>query len=107
MKNSMKIGIFYISLLVQKLFNQKKSIMEILLFILIGAAAGWLAGLIMKGGGFGLLGNIIVGIVGGFLGGWLTRILGFSNGGGLGWQILVSVLGACLLLFIISLFKKK
>ena len=107
MKNSMKIGIFYISLLVQKLFNQKKSIMEMLLFILIGAAAGWLAGLIMKGGGFGLLGNIIVGIVGGFLGGWLTRILGFSNGGGLGWQILVSVLGACLLLFIISLFKKK
>ena len=81
--------------------------MAILLFILIGAAAGWLAGLIMKGGGFGLLGNIIVGIVGGFLGGWLTRILGFSNGGGLGWQILVSVLGACLLLFIISLFKKK
>ena len=59
--------------------------MAILLFILIGAAAGWLAGLIMKGGGFGLLGNIIVGIVGGFLGGWLTRILGFSNGGGLGW----------------------
>ena len=86
--------------------------MEILIFILIGAAAGWLAGLIMKGGGFGLLGNIIVGIVGGFLGGWLfggwlTRTLGFSNGGGLGWQILVSVLGACLLLFIISLFKKK
>ena len=80
--------------------------MEILIFILIGAAAGGLAGLIMKGGGFGLLGNIIVGIVGGFLGGWLTRILGFSNGGGLGWQILVSVLGACLLLFIISLFKK-
>lgn len=62
---------------------------------------------VMKGGGFGLLGNIIVGIVGGFLGGWLTRTLGFSNGGGLGWQILVSVLGACLLLFIISLFKKK
>lgn len=102
----MNISKKYISLLVQKLFNQKKSIMEILIFILIGAAAGWLAGLIMKGGGFGLLGNIIVGIVGGFLGGWLTRILGFSNGGGLGWQILVSVLGACLLLFIISLFKK-
>lgn len=103
----MNISKIYISLLVQKLFNQKKSIMEILIFILIGAAAGWLAGLIMKGGGFGLLGNIIVGIVGGFLGGWLTRTLGFSNGGGLGWQILVSVLGACLLLFIISLFKKK
>ncbi len=103
----MNISKNYISLLVQKLFNQKKSIMEILIFILIGAAAGWLAGLIMKGGGFGLLGNIIVGIVGGFLGGWLTRTLGFSNGGGLGWQILVSVLGACLLLFIISLFKKK
>lgn len=80
---------------------------EFILFILIGALAGWLAGLIMRGRGFGFLVNIIVGIVGGFLGGWLTGLLGFKNGGGLGVQILVAVAGACLLLFILSLFKRK
>lgn len=80
--------------------------MEIIIFLLIGAVAGWLAGKIMKGGGFGLLVNIIVGIVGGFLGGWLMGLVGISKGG-LIWQIIVSVIGACLLLFIISLFKRK
>ena len=76
--------------------------MEIIIFLLIGAVAGWLAGKIMKGGGFGLLVNIIVGIVGGFLGGWLMGLVGIVKGG-LIWQIIVSVIGACLLLFIISL----
>ena len=80
---------------------------EFILFILIGALAGWLAGLIMRGHGFGFLVNIIVGIVGGFLGGWLTGLLGFKNGGGLGVQILVAVAGACLLLFILSYFKRR
>lgn len=80
--------------------------MEIIIFLLIGAVAGWLAGKIMKGGGFGLLVNIIVGIVGGFLGGWLMGLVGIAKGG-LIWQIIVSVIGACLLLFIISLFKRK
>ncbi len=80
--------------------------MEIIIFLLIGAVAGWLAGKIMKGGGFGLLVSIIVGIVGGFLGGWLMGLVGISKGGFI-WQIIVSVIGACLLLFIISLFKRK
>ena len=79
--------------------------MEIIIFLLIGAVSGWIAGLIWKGGGFGLLGNIVVGIIGGFLGGWLMGKLG-AEGGGLIWQIIVSVLGAWLLLFIISLFRK-
>lgn len=61
----------------------------------------------MRGHGFGFLVNIIVGIVGGFLGGWLTGLLGFKSGGGLGIQILVSVAGACLLLFILSFFKRR
>ncbi len=45
--------------------------MDLIIFLAIGALAGWLAGVIMKGGGFGLIGDIIVGILGSFLGGWL------------------------------------
>ena len=79
--------------------------MEFLYFLLIGALCGWLAGQIFKGGGFGLLGNIIVGILGGVLGGWLAGQLGIG-GGGLLWQIIIAVVGALILLWLISLFKK-
>ena len=80
--------------------------MNIIIFLLIGAVSGWIAGQIWKGGGFGLLGNIIVGVIGGFLGGWIMSKLG-AGGGGLLWQIIVSVIGAWVLLFLISLVKKK
>jgi uncharacterized membrane protein YeaQ/YmgE (transglycosylase-associated protein family) len=80
--------------------------MNIIIFLLIGAVSGWIAGQIWKGGGFGLIGNIIVGVVGGFLGGWIMSKLG-AGGGGLLWQIIVSVIGAWVLLFLISLIKKK
>jgi uncharacterized membrane protein YeaQ/YmgE (transglycosylase-associated protein family) len=80
--------------------------MEFLWFLLIGAVSGWLAGQIWKGAGFGLIGNIIVGIVGGVLGGWLARFLGIG-GAGLLWQIIISVGGAWILLFLISLVKKN
>ena len=79
--------------------------MEFLYFLLIGAISGWLAGQIWKGGGFGIIGNIVVGIVGGFIGGWIAGKLGIG-GGGLLWQILITVGGAWVLLFIISLIKK-
>jgi uncharacterized membrane protein YeaQ/YmgE (transglycosylase-associated protein family) len=78
--------------------------MEFLWFLLIGAVAGWLAGLIFRGGGFGLLWNIILGIVGGLIGGWL-----FGNffGEGLVGALITAVVGAIILLFIASLFKKR
>lgn len=79
--------------------------MGFLYFLLIGAISGWLAGQIWKGGGFGLIGNIIVGIIGGFIGGWIAGRLGIG-GGGLLWQILIAVGGAWVLLLIISLIKK-
>ncbi|MRX67323.1 GlsB/YeaQ/YmgE family stress response membrane protein [Flavobacterium resistens] len=79
--------------------------MEFLYFLLIGAISGWLAGQIWKGAGFGLIGNIIVGIIGGFIGGWIAGKFGIG-GGDLLWQILISVGGAWVLLFIISLIKK-
>ncbi|RUW73413.1 GlsB/YeaQ/YmgE family stress response membrane protein, partial [Mesorhizobium sp. M1E.F.Ca.ET.063.01.1.1] len=56
---------------------------SLLVFIIIGAIAGWLAGLIVKGFGFGLVGNIVVGIVGALIAGWLFPRLGFTIGGGI------------------------
>ncbi len=81
--------------------------MQFVWFILIGAVAGWLAGQIMKGGGFGILGNIIVGIVGAVIGGWIFGLLGISAGGGLIGSLITAVVGAVILLFIVGLVKKK
>ena len=78
--------------------------MSFLWFLIIGAVAGWLAGLVMKGGGFGLLINIIVGIVGGVIGGWLFG--NFFDDGLLG-GIITAVIGAIILLWIASMIKKK
>ena len=74
--------------------------------LLIGAAAGWLAGQFMKGRGFGVIGNIVVGIVGALIGGWLLGTLGVSLGAGLVGTLITATLGAVVLLFIIGLIKK-
>ena len=79
--------------------------MELVWFLVIGAVSGWLAGQLWKGSGFGLIGNIIAGIIGRFVGGWIAGKLGIG-GGGLLWQILVSAGGAWVVLFLISLVKK-
>lgn len=81
-------------------------IWHIILYLLFGALAGWLAGQIMRGGGFGLLWNIIIGIIGGFIGGWLMSLLNIQKGGWV-WELIVAVIGAIVLLFVVSLFKKK
>jgi len=78
----------------------------LIIILAIGAIAGWLAGLIFKGGGFGLLGNIIIGILGGAIGGWLLPKLGIFIGGGIGGSILVASLGALVLLLIVNVLKK-
>ena len=78
----------------------------LILSLIIGAVAGWLAGTMMRGGGFGVVGNIIVGIVGGLLGGWLFTQFGVSSGGGLIGQLVVSTIGAAILLFVVSLIKR-
>lgn len=77
----------------------------ILIFLAIGAVAGWLAGVIMKGGGFGLVGDIIVGIIGAVLGGWLFGVLGITAGGLIG-AIITATVGACVLLLIVRMIKK-
>jgi uncharacterized membrane protein YeaQ/YmgE (transglycosylase-associated protein family) len=80
--------------------------MEFLWFILIGLTAGWLAGQLMKGGGFGVVGDIVVGVIGALLGGFLFRTLGMSAGGGLLGSLIVAVIGAVVLLFLLRLIKK-
>ncbi len=80
--------------------------MEFLWFILIGLTAGWLAGQLMKGGGFGVVGDIVVGVIGALLGGFLFRTLGVSIGGGLLGSLIVAVIGAVVLLFLLRLIKK-
>ncbi len=74
--------------------------------LIVGAVAGWLAGTMMRGGGFGVVGNIIVGIVGGLLGGWLFTRLGISGGSGLIGSLVVSTIGAAILLFVVGLIKR-
>ena len=78
----------------------------LILSLIVGAVAGWLAGNLMRGGGFGVVGNIIVGIVGGLVGGWLFTRMGVSGGGGLLGTLVVSTIGAAVLLFIVGLIKR-
>lgn len=79
---------------------------SLIIFILIGAVAGWLAGMLVKGFGFGLVGNIVVGIVGAFLAGWLLPQLGVSIGSGIVGAIIHATIGAIILLLILRLVKR-
>ena len=78
----------------------------LIIWLLIGAIAGWLAGQIMKGGGFGLVGDIVVGIIGAFVAGALFPRLGVHLGGDILGAIISAAIGACLLLFLIRLVKR-
>jgi len=82
------------------------TIEALIIWLVIGAVAGWLAGLIVKGYGFGLVGNIVVGIIGAILAGWLLPLVGFVLVGGVIAEIINAVIGAVILLVLISLFKK-
>ena len=75
---------------------------SLLVFLIIGAIAGWLAGLIVSGFGFGLLGNIIVGIIGAFIAGWLFPRIGFAIGGGMLAAIIHATIGAIILLVLVK-----
>jgi uncharacterized membrane protein YeaQ/YmgE (transglycosylase-associated protein family) len=79
---------------------------SLLVILLIGIVAGWLAGKVVRGGGFGLIGDLVVGIVGAFIASWLFPKLGLHVGGGIGEQIVWAMLGAILLLFAIRLVRR-
>ena len=79
--------------------------MEFVWFLLIGACAGWLAGQFVKGGGFGIVGDLIVGVIGAILGGWLFGVLGLTASGLIG-SLICATVGAIVLLLIIRMVKR-
>lgn len=80
--------------------------MGIIAWLIVGAIAGWLAGLIVKGAGFGLLGNIVVGIIGAVVAGWLLPKLGIRLGTGWLGEIFDAAIGGVVVLVILSLIRR-
>jgi uncharacterized membrane protein YeaQ/YmgE (transglycosylase-associated protein family) len=79
--------------------------MYLVWWILVGLIAGWAAGKIMKGSGFGAVGDIVLGILGALVGGFLMRLLGFAGQGGTIYTILIAILGAVILVWIMRKIK--
>lgn len=77
---------------------------SLLMFLVIGAVAGWLAGLFMKGSGSGIIINMVLGVIGAVIGGWMFGLLGIAAGGMIG-SLVTAVVGACALLFVVGLIK--
>jgi uncharacterized membrane protein YeaQ/YmgE (transglycosylase-associated protein family) len=81
------------------------SLESLIWFLLIGLIAGWLAGKVMRGGGFGILGDMIVGVIGALIGGWLFGVLGIGVGGLIG-AIVTAFVGAVILLAILRAIRR-
>ena len=79
---------------------------SIIIWLIVGAVAGWLAGTVVRGGGFGLIGDIIVGIIGAVIAGWLLPRLGIFIGGGFIAAIIDAFIGAVILLLIVRLVRR-
>jgi uncharacterized membrane protein YeaQ/YmgE (transglycosylase-associated protein family) len=79
---------------------------SIIIWLIVGAIAGWLAGTVVRGGGFGLIGDIIVGIIGAVIAGWLLPRLGIFIGGGFIAAIIDAFIGAVILLLIVRLVRR-
>ncbi|MGA8579319.1 MAG: GlsB/YeaQ/YmgE family stress response membrane protein [Bryobacteraceae bacterium] len=80
--------------------------MHLLWFLIIGIAAGWLAGHVVRGGGYGLIGDLVVGVIGAFIGGWLLGGALRLFAGGLIGSLVTATIGAIVLLYVIRLIKK-
>jgi len=79
--------------------------MHLLYFLIIGIVAGWLAGQLMKGGGYGLVGDLVIGVIGAFLGGLLLGAIGFIAYGLIG-RLITATFGAVVLLYLVRLIKR-
>ena len=86
--------------------SKKMASHGLIAWLIIGAVAGWLAGTFVKGGGFGLLGDIVVGVIGAFIGGWLAGVLGIHLGSGWISSILTASAGAIVLLVILRAVRR-
>jgi len=85
--------------------ERKAGDMNLLWFLIIGIVAGWLAGKLMKGSGYGLIGDLVIGVIGAFIGGWLLGALGIFAGGLIG-SLITATIGAIILLFLVRLIKR-
>jgi len=101
MKGTPEFGLF-----LNYAFEEDDMAHGIIWWIVVGLIAGWAAGKIMKGGGYGVIADILLGIVGGIVGGWVVSLLGFGSGGMI-WSILVAILGAVILIWLTRLIKKE
>lgn len=79
---------------------------SLVVWIIVGAVAGWIAGLVVKGAGFGLIGNIVIGIIGAFVAGWLLPQLGLRIGGGIVAAIINAAIGGIIVLVILSFIRR-
>lgn len=79
---------------------------QVITMLIVGGVAGWLAGTIMKGGGFGVVGNVIVGVLGAFAGSYLFDLLGVRIAGGLTGSLITALIGSVVVVFVIGLIKK-
>jgi uncharacterized membrane protein YeaQ/YmgE (transglycosylase-associated protein family) len=82
------------------------SLASLIWWLSVGLIAGFLASLVMRGGGYGIVGDIVVGLIGAFIGGWLFSLFGVSAGGGLLGSIIVAFIGACILIFLLRAFTR-
>ena len=80
---------------------------SIIIWLIVGAIAGWLAGMVVRGGGFGLIGDIIVGIVGALIGGFLLSFFLDTAGGGWWFTLFTAILGSVILLWIVGMVQRK
>ncbi len=78
----------------------------IIIWLIIGGVAGWLAGLIVRGGGYGIIGDIVVGIIGSVIFGWLFGYMGYGVGSGVIGSIIASTIGAVILILILRLVTR-
>ncbi len=81
-------------------------LVALIVWIIVGGIAGWLASMLVKGGGMGLVGNVVLGIVGAVVAGWLLPAIGIGLGGGIIGAIISAMIGAILVLLVISLVKR-
>jgi uncharacterized membrane protein YeaQ/YmgE (transglycosylase-associated protein family) len=81
------------------------SLSALIWFLLIGLIAGWLAGRVMRGGGFGVVGDMIVGVIGALIGGWLFGLLGIAAGGLIG-SIITAFVGAVILIALLRAIRR-
>ena len=82
------------------------SLTGLIWFLLVGLIAGWLAGRVMRGGGYGVIGDMIVGVIGALIGGWLFGVLGIGLGLGLIGSIITAFVGAVILIALLRLIRR-